>query len=59
MNCGYARTSILKQSAGIEDREQVSAVLASRPQFKAMMVALRLGDVVIVKKLDRLARLDG
>ncbi len=70
MNFGYARTSTVEQNAGIEDqqrelhaagaerifREQVSAVAASRPQFEAMMAALRSGDVVIVTKLDRLAR---
>lgn len=70
MNFGYARTSTVEQSAGLEDqqrelhtagaerifREQVSAVAASRPQFEAMMAALRSGDVVIVTKLDRLAR---
>ena len=36
--------------------EQVSAVAKSRPQFDAMMASLRKGDVVIVTKLDRLAR---
>jgi DNA invertase Pin-like site-specific DNA recombinase len=70
MKIGYARTSTADQAAGFEDqqcelkaagaeriyREQISAVAKSRPQFAAMMAALRQGDVVIVTKLDRLAR---
>ena len=70
MKIGYARTSTVDQAAGFEDqqlelvaagaeriyREQVSAVAKSRPQFAAMLAALRNGDVVIVTKLDRLAR---
>ena len=70
MKIGYARTSTVDQAAGFADqqhelkaagaeriyREQISAVAKSRPQFAAMMAALRNGDVVIVTKLDRLAR---
>ena len=70
LKIGYARTSTVDQAAGFEDqqrelraagaeriyREQVSAVARSRPQFAAMLAALRNGDVVIVTKLDRLAR---
>ena len=70
MKIGYARTSTVDQAAGFDDqqrelkaagaeriyREQVSAVATSRPQFAAMLAALRTGDVVIVTKLDRLAR---
>lgn len=70
MKIGYARTSTADQVAGFEEqqhelkdagaeriyREQISAVAAARPQFAAMMAALRQGDVVIVTKLDRLAR---
>lgn len=67
---GYARTSTVDQAAGFEGqqrelvaagaeriyREQVSAVAQSRPQFAAMLAAMRNGDVVIVTKLDRLAQ---
>lgn len=70
MNIGYARTSTVEQAAGLADQErelkaagierlyseQVSAVAQSRPQFDLMMATLRHRDVVIVTKLDRLAR---
>jgi DNA invertase Pin-like site-specific DNA recombinase len=70
MKIGYARTSTVEQAAGLADQErelkaagierlfseQVSAVAQSRPQFDLMMATLRHRDVVIVTKLDRLAR---
>ena len=70
MKIGYARTSTVEQSAGFVDQkrelrragverlysEQVSAVAQSRPQFDLIIASLRKGDVVIVTKLDRLAR---
>lgn len=70
MKIGYARTSTVEQAAGFADQkrelkaagveklysEQVSAVAQSRPRFDLMIASLRKGDVVIVTKLDRLAR---
>ncbi len=69
MIVGYARTSTLDQQAGFEAqfrdleaagceklfREQVSSV-AVRPQLDAALDFVRAGDVLIVTKLDRLAR---
>jgi DNA invertase Pin-like site-specific DNA recombinase len=66
---GYARTSTLEQVAGFEAqvkelkalgcervfKEQVSSI-AARPQLERALDALRKGDVLIVTKLDRLAR---
>lgn len=66
---GYARTSTADQIAGFEAqirdlrkagatkifREQVSSV-AARAQLEAMLDYIREGDVVVVTKLDRLAR---
>jgi len=65
----YARTSTLDQVAGFEAqvgelkaagatkifKEQVSSV-AERAQLEAMIDYIRDGDVVVVTKLDRLAR---
>ena len=70
MKIGYARTSTVEQVAGFADQKrelktagverlysaQVSAVAQSRPKFDLMLASLRKGDVVIVSKLDRLAR---
>jgi DNA invertase Pin-like site-specific DNA recombinase len=70
MKIGYARTSTVEQVAGFADQkrelktagaeriysEQVSAVAKSRPQFEALISSLRAGDIIIVTKLDRLAR---
>ncbi len=70
MKIGYARTSTVEQEAGLADQkrelekagaervyaEHVSAVAKSRPQFDVVMAMLREGDVLIVTKLDRLAR---
>jgi DNA invertase Pin-like site-specific DNA recombinase len=66
---GYARTSTIEQEAGFEAQqrdlakagaeriysEQVSSV-AQRPELERLLGILRQGDVVIVTKLDRLAR---
>src|SRR5215469_16412626 len=69
MLIGYARTSTLDQAAGFEAQltelaqagcekvfsEQVSSV-APRAQLKAALEYIREGDVLVVCKLDRLAR---
>lgn len=69
MRIGYARTSTLDQVAGFEAqereltaagakriyKEQVSSV-AARPELEKMLADLREGDVLVVTKLDRLAR---
>jgi DNA invertase Pin-like site-specific DNA recombinase len=66
---GYARTSTVDQAAGFEAQkrdlvaagasklyqEQISSV-AHRAELVAMLEAIHKGDVVIVTKLDRLAR---
>jgi DNA invertase Pin-like site-specific DNA recombinase len=70
MKVGYARTSTDKQSAGIEAQErdlkaagveklyteQLSSVDAERPQLEAALDFIREGDVLVVTKIDRLAR---
>jgi DNA invertase Pin-like site-specific DNA recombinase len=67
---GYARTSTTDQAASFEAqqeelrqagctklyREQVSAVAKERPQLDRALDHLREGDVLVVTKLDRLAR---
>jgi len=69
MRIGYARTSTLEQVAGFEAqerellaaganriyKEQVSSV-AARPELERLLSDLRDGDVLVVTKLDRLAR---
>jgi DNA invertase Pin-like site-specific DNA recombinase len=69
MKIGYARTSTVDQLAGLESQqrdlkaagvekvfaERVSSV-AKRPQLAAALDYCREGDVLIVTKLDRLAR---
>lgn len=69
MIIGYARTSTTDQDAGLEAQhrdlgaagverlfsEQVSSV-AQRPQLAAALDFVRDGDVLVVTKLDRLAR---
>jgi DNA invertase Pin-like site-specific DNA recombinase len=69
MLVGYARTSTLEQVAGFEAQqrelqdagcekvfaEQVSSV-ATREQLTAALEFIREGDVLVVAKLDRLAR---
>ncbi len=68
---GYARTSTTDQKAGLEAqlrdlakagceeifREEVSSVdMLARTQFEAALRYARKGDVLVVTKLDRLAR---
>jgi len=69
MLIGYARTSTLEQDAGLEAQvrdlkalgceklfqEQVSSV-APRKQLEAAVEFCREGDILVVTKLDRLAR---
>jgi DNA invertase Pin-like site-specific DNA recombinase len=69
MIIGYARTSTLEQAAGLEAQvrdltaagcgrlftEQVSSI-AQREQLEAALDFVREGDVLVVTKLDRLAR---
>lgn len=71
MRVGYARTSTLDQKAGLEGQqrdlaaagcervfvEQVSSVdVAQRHQLEEALAFVRQGDVLVVTKLDRLAR---
>ena len=67
---GYARTSTADQKAGLEAQcadlkaagcstvysEQVSSVAKVRPELDAVLKYVREGDVLMVTKLDRLAR---
>ncbi|TIM96820.1 MAG: recombinase family protein [Mesorhizobium sp.] len=67
---GYARTSTTDQKAGLEAqlrdleqagctkvfREEISSVATNRPQLAAVLEWVREGDVLVVTKLDRLAR---
>jgi DNA invertase Pin-like site-specific DNA recombinase len=67
---GYARTSTTDQAASFEAQqaelrqagctkiycEQVSAVAKERPQLERALDHLREGDVLVVTRLDRLAR---
>ena len=69
MNVGYARTSTVDQMAGFEAQlreltvagcekifqEQVSSI-ALRAQLQAAIEFVRVGDVLVVTKIDRLAR---
>jgi DNA invertase Pin-like site-specific DNA recombinase len=69
MLVGYARASTIDQEAGFQAQmkaltaaacekvfsEQVSSV-AHRPQLEAALDYLRDGDVLVITKLDRLAR---
>ncbi len=69
MIVGYARTSTIEQTAGLEAQikelqaagcnkiyqEQISSV-AEREQLNAAIDFVREGDVLVVAKLDRLAR---
>jgi DNA invertase Pin-like site-specific DNA recombinase len=69
MLIGYARTSTIEQAAGLEAQErdlkaagveklfseQVSSV-AAREELEAALDYVRNGDVLVVTKLDRLAR---
>ena len=68
MKVGYARVSTIEQNldlqlqalkkAGCQKiyREKVSGATRQRPEFQRMLDQIRVGDVVVVWKLDRLAR---
>src|SRR5271166_3416703 len=70
MEIGYARTSTLEQTAGLEAQirdlkaagvqkifsEQLSSVDAERPQLEAALDFVREGDVLVITKIDRIAR---
>lgn len=70
MLVGYARTSTVEQVAGFEAqirdlnsigcqrlfREQVSSINSNRPELERATELLREGDVLVVTRLDRLAR---
>ena len=68
MKIGYARVSTKDQAlenqlaklanAGCEMffEEKISGAVRARPKLEAMLEQLRQGDVVVVTKLDRLAR---
>ena len=70
MEIGYARTSTLEQTAGLEAQlrdlnaagvekvfsEQLSSVDAERPQLAAALDFAREGDVLVITKIDRIAR---
>lgn len=67
---GYARTSTTDQKAGLEAQlrdleragctkvfqEEISSVAIKRPQLAAVLEWVREGDMLVVTKLDRLAR---
>jgi DNA invertase Pin-like site-specific DNA recombinase len=68
MRIGYARVSTLDQKLDLQMqalkkagctkifREKVSGASRNRPELKRMLDQIREGDVVVVWKLDRLAR---
>ena len=68
MKIGYARVSTQDQNLDLQLRalkkagcrkifqEKISGATRTRPQFQRMLEQLREGDVVVVWKLDRLAR---
>jgi DNA invertase Pin-like site-specific DNA recombinase len=68
MKIGYARVSTLEQHLDLQlqalkkdgckkiFREKVSGASRQRPEFQRMLDQLRQGDVIVVWKLDRLAR---
>jgi DNA invertase Pin-like site-specific DNA recombinase len=67
---GYARTSTVEQKAGLDAQlrdlqaagctkifsEQLSSVATERPELERAIEFVREGDVLVVTKLDRLAR---
>lgn len=68
MRIGYARVSTVDQKLDLQMqalkkagctkifREKVSGASRDRPELKRMLDQIREGDVVVVWKLDRLAR---
>ncbi len=68
MKIGYARVSTLEQHLDLQlralekaackkiFREKVSGSNRERPQFQRMLDQIRVGDTIVVWKLDRLAR---
>ena len=70
MKVGYCRTSTAEQLAGFEAQkrdltaagceklfcEQISSLAGERPRLEELIEFVREGDVVLVTKLDRLAR---
>jgi DNA invertase Pin-like site-specific DNA recombinase len=70
MKVGYGRTSTLEQTAGLDAQirdltaagvgkifsEQLSSVDAERPQLAAALDFCREGDVLVITKIDRIAR---
>ena len=68
MKIGYARVSTLEQNLDLQlqalkkagckkiFREKVSGASRHRPEFQRMLDQLREGDIIVVWKLDRLAR---
>lgn len=70
MKIGYARTSTVEQQAGFDAQirdlnridcekifsEQVSSINANRPELARAIEFVREGDVLVVTRLDRLAR---
>jgi DNA invertase Pin-like site-specific DNA recombinase len=69
MILGYARTSTTEQTAGLEAQErdlrvagvertffEQTSSIGARPQLEAALDYLRDGDVLVVTKIDRLAR---
>ena len=69
MLIGYARTSTLEQAAGftaqVRDLEAMgcekvyteqTSTIGERPQLAAALDYLRAGDVLVITKLDRIAR---
>ena len=68
MKIGYARVSTLEQNLDLQVRalkkagcrrifqEKISAGVRNRPEFQRMLDQIRDGDILLVWKLDRLAR---
>ena len=68
MKVGYARVSTIEQNLDLQlqalkkvgcqkiYREKVSGATRQRPEFQRLLDQVRAGDVIIVCKLDRLAR---
>ena len=68
MKIGYARVSTVEQNLDMQlqalkkggcqkiFREKVSGASRQRPEFQRMLDQLRPGDIIVVWKLDRLAR---